>query len=206
MNIALKNRMRIFLLIQVMEIFGKYFYISNVKFTINGLPGENCCFLTFFSSKKDIKFLHNQFQVSLTCPSVFFAKKCQNLSQFVLEKKYALIFGQFFIPKNNWAVFVQKWSFNNVLLLKNSSLRIILLNALCSVLYPFYGALLITFEDFCSNFNILLLKYVGISIWLPAWECHIICFNPRSRPLPLNMIYFQAEKVFLLIYAAPAKR
>ena len=64
-----KSNPRIFALIQVMKIFGKYLYISNVKFTMKGCRDKIVVFWLF--SKQDPKFLHAKFQVYLTSPSGF---------------------------------------------------------------------------------------------------------------------------------------
>ena len=79
---ALKKRNpRIFVLIQVMKIFGKYLYISNVKFTMKGCRDKIVVFWLF--SKQDPKFLHAKFQVYLTSPSGFFTDKSKKYTQYL---------------------------------------------------------------------------------------------------------------------------
>ena len=70
-----------FALIQVMKIFGKYLYISNVKFTMKGCRDKIVVFWLF--SKEDPKFLHAKFQVYLTSPSGFFTDKSKKYTQYL---------------------------------------------------------------------------------------------------------------------------
>ena len=60
-----------------MKIFGKYLYISNVKFTMKGCRDKIVVFWLF--SKEDPKFLHAKFQVYLTSPSGFFHRQIQKI-------------------------------------------------------------------------------------------------------------------------------
>ena len=95
---ALKKRNpRTFALIQVMKIFGKYLYISNVKFTMKGCRDKIVVFWLF--SKEDPKFLHAKFQVYLTSPSGFFTDKSKKYTQYLTffdkEKHLAQNLGNF---------------------------------------------------------------------------------------------------------------
>ena len=76
-----KGNPRMFALIQVMKIFGKYLYISNVKFTMKGCRDKIVVFWLF--SKQDPKFLHAKFQVYLTSPSGFFTDKSKKYTQYL---------------------------------------------------------------------------------------------------------------------------
>ena len=67
-----------------MQIFEKYLYLSNVKFTMKGCPEEIVVFKCFF--KQDVKFLRAKFQVPLTSPSGFYPKMPKVISFFSIEK------------------------------------------------------------------------------------------------------------------------
>ena len=64
-----------------MKIFGKYLYISNVKFTMKGCP-ENFVIFWYFSVH-DMNHMWFEFRSSPTTPSWFFRGKIQKYTQYL---------------------------------------------------------------------------------------------------------------------------
>ena len=71
-----------FALIQVMQIFGKYLYTSNVKFTLNGCRHKFVVFLFLL----ELNCLHAKFQAYGTSCSIFLPKNTPIFNNFSTTK------------------------------------------------------------------------------------------------------------------------
>ena len=71
----------IFASIQFMKIFGKYLYISNLKFTMKGCPENFVIFWCF--SVHDMNHMWFEFRSSPTTPSWFFTEKSNKYTQYL---------------------------------------------------------------------------------------------------------------------------
>ena len=100
--------------IYAVKNLGKYFYISNLKFTMNGCRHKIVIFYFFW--EQGLNFLCAKFQVYGTSPSNFLPKNVKKNQKNIWQNIGYKILVVFHHLKKDLPLFVEKWAHNKFLL------------------------------------------------------------------------------------------